>query len=192
MIIKKFLIVFFIIFKSLYAFSQEDTLIIKNHYINSFPQHANILINDTLKGLTPFRYFDSLKTGDVIKIKLKGYMEELYIIQSADELLNKTFILQPLNSGSNINKKLVFENNNINFNKKRKLIPVIVSGLLTVVSAYLSYTFKVKANGYYEDYQRTGDNSFLDKTKKYDLYSGISLVTFQVSLGFFIYYLLID
>lgn len=192
MIICKFKILIFIVFISVYAFSQEDTLIIKSHYINTFPQNANVFVNDTFKGMTPFRYFDLLKVGDVIKIKLKGYREESLIIQSSDELLNKNFVLQSLNPGKNNNKNIVFENKNINFNQKRKLIPIIISGLFTAASAFLSYNFKAKANDYYDDYQRTGDNSFLDKTKKFDLYSGISIGTFQISLGFLIYFLLIE
>jgi hypothetical protein len=53
------------------------------------------------------------------------------------------------------------------------------------------YILTTLANDNYDEYLKTGDRSKLDKTKRYDLFSGISLAAFQAGLAGLIYFLLI-
>lgn len=70
------------------------------------------------------------------------------------------------------------------------LFQVLLGGIVVLggVSAY----FKLKADDYYDDYRRTGDESLLDKTDAYDTISGISFGLLQVNFGFLIYKFLVE
>lgn len=78
------------------------------------------------------------------------------------------------------------------FKTPRKFLPIAVSSFLTAGSGIMSFYFKQLANDKYDEYQLTGDASLLDKKRKYDIISGISLVVFQVALAGLIYFLIIE
>jgi hypothetical protein len=48
------------------------------------------------------------------------------------------------------------------------------------------------SNDKYDEYQNTGDASLLDKKRKYDIISGISLAVFQIGLAGLVYFLIIE
>jgi len=173
----------------------KDSLTIDYNYINSVPQNAGIYINDSLAGETPFRFinyaFDTSK-GLEITIKLEGYIEYSLKITAEDLPLNKTIELVPVNKLSLKDNNLVRENNNDFFKSPRKIVPIVVTSVVTAGSGVLSYYFKKLANDRYDEYLATGSQKKFDQTKKYDLYSGLCLAAFQIGLAAFIYFLLID
>lgn len=59
---------------------------------------------------------------------------------------------------------------------------------LGVTAAY----FKLKADDRFDQYKKSKEQKYLDDTRKFDWYSGISFSVLQVNLGFLIYYFLIE
>lgn len=172
----------------------RDSLTINYNYINSFPQDAAVYLNDSLAGYTPYRFLLEPKDSSVsyrIVIKLKDYFDYSYSFKAGDMPVNQTFFLIPLGKNSKLSNP-VLENQNSYFKTPRKVIPITISALLTAASGISAYYFKDQANNKYDDYLNSGDPSLLDKTRKYDLISGISLVLFQVGLVGLIYFLLME
>jgi len=67
---------------------------------------------------------------------------------------------------------------------------LIVAGSVAVVSGALSAYLKTRADNYYDDYRISGDGATLDRVRRYDLLSGITLGVTELSLGYFIMELL--
>lgn len=189
---------YIIIFLSLFVLSIQaqtrDSLTINYNYINSFPQNAAVYLNDSLAGYTPYRFLLEAKDSSAsyrIVIKLKGYFDYSYTFKAGDMPVNQTFFLIPAGKSSKLSNP-VMENQNSYFKTPRKVIPITISALLTAVSGISAYYFKDQANNKYDDYLNYGDPALLDKTRKYDVISGISLVLFQVGLAGLIYFLLME
>ena len=173
----------------------KDSLTIDYSYINTIPQNAGVFLNDSLAGETPFRFinyaFDSSK-GLEITIKLEGYIDYSFNVTEADLPLNKIVNLVPVNKLTIRENKQVEVNDNNYFKSPRKVVPIVVSSVITAGSGVLSYYFKKLANDRYDEYLATGDQKKFDQTKKYDLYSGLFLAAFQIGFAALIYFLLID
>jgi hypothetical protein len=172
----------------------RDSLTINYNYINSFPQDAAVYLNDSLAGHTPYRFLLEPKDSSVsyrIVIKLKDYFDYFFTFKAIDIPLNQTFFLIPLSKSYKLSNQ-VLENKNSYFKTPRKVMPITISALLAAVSGISAFYYKDQANNEYDDYLNSGDPALLDKTKKYDLISGISIVLFQVGLAGLIYFLLIE
>ena len=196
----KILIIIFVILVHLLIpsqiFSQSiDSLVIEYNYINTFPQNAEVYIDEYFMGNTPLHFIsnkDSAKARTV-KIKLDGYKDYIYKAGEDEAVINKTFILVSSDKTQlKTDRKLVLESKGSFFKSKRKLAPIILTAGFTVGSAVLSYYFEHLANQKYDEYLLTSNSATLDKTHKYDLISGISLATFQIGFASLIYFLLID
>jgi hypothetical protein len=191
-VLKKLLILFFFVLPSLCYSQNSDSLELPYHFINSVPQNAEVYINGSLSGLTPYRI--EYKPGDSVRIRidilLKNYNDVNYTIQPGEKL-NRTFLLVPQSTTVN-RDKIVFENKSQYFKSSRRIIPIILSSVIAGGTAVLSYCLKKRANEFYDDYRLTGSQSMLDKAKQYDVYTGISISVMQVSLGGLIYFLLIE
>jgi len=174
------------------SFAQiPDSLIIPYHYINSFPQNAAIYLNDSLLGFTPLRLFAPAVHGlnGCLSIRKNGYRDYLLRFPAGDSLINKTFYLLSLNHRR---ENLVKQDESGFFKKQRKTIPIIAGGALTLGASVSAYYFKTLANEKYSEYLRTGFRTLLAQTKRYDLYSGISLAVLQLGMVALIYFLFID
>ncbi len=68
--------------------------------------------------------------------------------------------------------------------------PALIGSAL-VLGGAAAY-FKIEADETFEEYEKTMDQSLMDKTDRYDLYSGIALGALQVNFGYLIYKLLIE
>ncbi len=71
-------------------------------------------------------------------------------------------------------------------------MPIVITSILTAGAGILSYYFKKLANDNNDTFNTTGDQTALDRKKKYDLISGISLGAFQVSFAGLLYFLFVD
>lgn len=194
-ILKSYIIVLLILIGSL-SFSQEkDSLTINYNLINSIPQDAGIYFNGNYMGNTPYRFMFSpadSANGIAVVLKMKGYVDFSFKVNKEDQPLNKTINLISAGKNSTVkDKKLVIENKSSLFKSPRKLVPIALSSLVAGSGAILGFVFKSKANDLYDEYVNTGNRSKLDDTKKYDLYSGLSLAAFQVGFTALIYFLLI-
>ena len=182
----KFLLLFFLTIPILLFSQSEDSLTIKYNYISSIPQNAEVYLEDTLAGFTPYRFSPELNPSS-LKLKLTGYNESVFIPDSYP--FNKTIVLIPV-SGKRLSP-LVEENKSTEFKTKRKIVPVVLFSALTAGAVISSYYFKKIANDNYDEYVLNHNQSSLDKTKKYDLISGISIGFFQAGLAGLLYYLFI-
>ena len=75
------------------------------------------------------------------------------------------------------------------FKTKRNYGLIIGTGLVTLLGGFSAVQFKNIANNSYDNYQITLNNSELDKSNKYDIYSGIGLAVMQIAFIGFIYIL---
>ena len=69
---------------------------------------------------------------------------------------------------------------------------VLFPATIALGAGVAAVMLKQHADGLYADYLRTGDESLLSQTKKYDIYAGVSLALLQVGLGYFMYRLLAE
>ncbi|MBI3189020.1 MAG: PEGA domain-containing protein [Ignavibacteriales bacterium] len=69
-------------------------------------------------------------------------------------------------------------------------LPMYLTASGAVLSGAVAAYFKLKADNLYKDYDRTGDQSVLDKVKTYDTISGIALGVCEINLGLLTYILL--
>jgi hypothetical protein len=175
---------------------QEDSLVINYCYINSIPQNAHVYLNDTLIGQTPVRFSPGVidTTGkSKIVIKLDGYYDYVLTVEKESLPLNKTiYLTAQAGKVTSLYNHLVMENEDTYFKSPRKILPIAVSAVIALGSGILSYYFKQQANNKYDEYQNTGDPSLLDKKRKYDIISGISLAVFQIGLAGLIYFLIME
>ena len=72
----------------------------------------------------------------------------------------------------------------------RSAAPVIVATAVAVVSGAASAYLKTRADTYYENYRGSPDGATLDRVRRYDLFSGITLGVAELSLGYLIVELL--
>ena len=69
-------------------------------------------------------------------------------------------------------------------------LPMYLTSSAAVLSGAVAAYFKLKADNLYKDYDRTGDQSVLDKVKTYDTISGVALGVCEINLGLLTYILL--
>jgi hypothetical protein len=176
-------------------YAQSDSLKIDYGFINSIPQNAEVYVNGRHWGETPFRFtkasIDSLSSVN-ITIKLKDYIDYSFTLNVSEMPVNKTITLVPKNKLSLKEESSVEENTVNYFKTPRKIIPIVISSAVTAGSGILSYYFKKLADDNYDEYLATGNRDKFDKTKKYDIYSGVFLAAFQVGFAALIYFLLLD
>lgn len=167
-----------------------DSVKINYNFIDSYPQNANVLIDDELIGNTPlfFVWQDSLFPKR-LTVSLKGFTDESTAIND-NQLLNKKFILVP--AGKRSIQNLVKENKQTYFKEPRKVASIVISSLLTTGSGFAAFYFKSLASDNRKEYEEFGDQSSLDRKEKYDLLGGVSLVAFQLGFGALIYFLFLD
>jgi hypothetical protein len=159
------------------------------YFINSNPFNAEVFYGDSLLGLTPIRFTSSDKLTGNIFLKKKGYKEETFNLNEYNFEKGINIYLKSLFA---IEEKIVIKDKGINFTKKRSLTGILASGFVALSSGLLAYTTKEKANDFYNQYLDNRSQSNLDKSNKYDLYSGISLVLMQVSVVGLIYFLFLQ
>jgi hypothetical protein len=177
------------------VYSQEvkldpDSVRITYNYINTNPQSAEVLVNDTLAGATPYRSYIPFKKGDLIRLRYPGFLEERINITEDDEFIYRHIDLISLKTiVSRPRPSFVLDDTPVFFPKKRKYLPIAISSILAVTGGILAYKFKQDANEKYDDYLLTGDKGLLEHSEKLDTYSGVSLGISIVSLGTAVYYL---
>jgi len=142
-------------------------------YLDSEPQDAEVIANDTVLGYTPL--FIPMHYTEVTLNKLSYQSRNLELERDKTSQVIKL--------------DFVGKHEEISFYKK-PIFKYLLGGIV-VLGAATAY-FKIKADDSFSDYQRTTNNSFLDDTHKYDLLSGIAFGALQVNLGVLIYYFLSD
>jgi PEGA domain len=142
-------------------------------YLKTNPPDAYVYSSDSLIGSSPL--FISPKFNK-LSLSKPGYE-------------NKIVYLNNMPENNTIKLKYTGENNGISFYEKD--IFKILVGSLVLLGGTTAY-FKLKADKRYDLYQTTGEQSYLDKTRKFDLISGITMGALQINFGVLIYYFLTD
>jgi len=190
--------------KSLLAWENENEVISLNlsqdttinvyfkyyYYFNTDPFNASVFNNDSLLGLTPFRFFSDDELSGNLLIKKKNYRDFVF------DLKNYSF-----ETGANINLQskgkvnindIVYKNRGTQFKTKRSLYTIIGLGAASIVGGYFAINFKNKANEAYDSYVTSGNSAQLTESNSNDTYFVISLVLMQLAVGGLIYVLFFD
>ena len=184
-------IIFIIFILQTECYAQQDTLIMKDtietdyyYFFNSNPFNANVLYKDSLIGITPLRFYSSEKLGGNIVFKKTDFKDLTF------DLKNYNFEKGiEVNLDKIYNFNLVEKDRLSQFKTKRNYGLIIGTGLVTLLGGFSAVRFKNIANNSYDNYQITLNNSDLDKSNKYDIYSGIGLAVMQIAFIGFIYFL---
>lgn len=173
-----------------YSQDSTDALLMNYNYINSIPQNAAVYVNGTFTGNTPlfFLWGDSTRSNEV-NIMLEGFSAEKFNV-APGEKVNKTFTLSPTGKTKLLNQ--VKQDRSTYFAKPRKVVPIVLTGLVALGSGAAAFYYKKLASDNREKYELEGDQDALDKKGKYDVLSGVSLVVFQIGFGALMYYLFLD
>lgn len=192
---RKFIQILFLFTGLIYSCSLSaqvnDSLVLPYYLIDSSPQNAGVYIDGILFGETPQRVLLTDSTEKKVVVKLKGYLEYSFNISHSDMPANKKITLIP-STGNNVKKTLVEENRGYYFSHPRKIIPITVSALITAASGISAYYFKSLAINNNDDYNIHHDPSSLDRKRKYDIISGVSLGVLEIGFSALLYYLLLD
>lgn len=186
----KIFISIFIICPFIIFGQNSDSVKIDYNFIDSYPQNAEVKVNDVFIGNSPvfFQWSDST-FPKTIKINMDGFSEQTEVINS-NSLINKKYTLVP--KGKRLLTDIVKEDKQTYFKEPRKVFPLVVSSIITAGSGIAAFYFKSLASDNRKHFETFGDNESLDNKKKYDLLGGVSLVALQLGFGALMYFLFLD
>lgn len=142
-------------------------------FVDSSPQDAAIIYNDSIVGYTP--QFITLQNATSIHLKKGSSLTNI----DYDALLN--------NKIQKIDFKPEIKTQSFTDSPWFK----VLLGSAAALGATAAY-FKLNADKKYDDYLIKKDRSILDEVDRLDLYSGIALGLLQVNIGYMIYRFLND
>ena len=171
------------------AQSKDSTAVLYHYYINSSPFNAEVYYKDSLIGLTPVRLTTQEKLSGNIVFKKKNFQNSVFDLAEYNFDKGVEIILKSLLPSE---EKIVLKNRETDFAKKRNFGMLALSGFAALTSGTFAYNLKQKANDFYNHYldDRNPDN--LDKSKRYDVFYGISVGILQASIAGLIYFLLLE
>ncbi|MBI1805967.1 MAG: PEGA domain-containing protein [Ignavibacteria bacterium] len=152
------------------------------YHITSEPYGATVRFHDSIIGVTPL-YFTGYVQQNFVSLSKDGF-EETTIPLSGDPR-EVHVILKPLR-GFSRDKSSDY----LSFDQSKNPVPIYITTGATVLSGVAAAYFKIKADGYYDEYRRTYDPGTLDQVHRYDVVSGISLAASEISLLVLTYLLL--
>lgn len=160
------------------------------YYFNSVPFNADIFFNDTLFGITPFRYLSEEKLTGNLVFRKSNYKDLLFNLDKYN--FEKGVTVKLISKGKESVNDLVSKNKGTQFKTKRNLFYILGFGTLSLTGAFLSVNFKDKSNNNYDKYLITGDKYYLDESNKNDKYFIASIILMQLAIGGLIYFLFFD
>lgn len=140
--------------------------------ISTTPDDAELLADSVYFGRTPAKipYISKLT------LRKKGFAEREIYPAETDQMQNFELVrLAPPN------KESFFQTNTF----------TLVSAAIIVLGGTAAY-LKIQADGQFEEYQRTGNDTYLSKTRQYDLYSGLAFGVMQINFGYLVYKFLVN
>ncbi|MBI5021601.1 MAG: hypothetical protein HZB59_09205 [Ignavibacteriales bacterium] len=145
------------------------------------PFNAAVYKNDLLVGRTPMTIGEWEKDMK-IKLTLNGYRDSTISIVT-NEFLPKIF-LQQLTPPDGKSNPIFLDSDGTD-----KLLPVYIAGGTAIVSGVTAAYYKIQADKFYKEYRSSKNNQLLDRVKRFDTVSGISLAVSQVSIAILSYLL---
>lgn len=149
--------------------ADNKTLIIT---ISTVPADAEIIVDTLLIGRTPAK----IPYVSKLSLRKKGFAELEISPKMTDRIQNFELIrLAPPD------KESFFQSNTF----------TLVSAAIIVLGGTAAY-LKIQADGHFEEYQNTGNDTYLSKTRQYDLYSGLAFGVMQINFGYLVYKFLVN
>ena len=145
----------------------------KKIFVDSRPQDAAIIQDDSILGYTP--QFVEINPKEQVELK-KGTALDMFNYKSLFINKYQKIDFKPLPEMPNFTESVLFK---------------ILLGSATVFGATAAY-FKLKADKKYDEYVATQNRSTFDTVNRYDIYSGIALGLLQINVGYLIYRFLTD
>ena len=170
----------------LFAHQAKDTLNLEDKifFINSIPYNAEVYSYNKIIGLTPVRIYSDSLLEKQLTMKKPNYFDSTFILKSNNLLIE----LRPIKD----KEEFVKTNYHRYFKKQKNFILIGSISLFSLGNGISSYLLKNKANDYYNEYVNTLNRDFLDKSKRYDVYSGVTLALLQAGLAYVVYLLFFD
>lgn len=152
--------------------------------VHSIPYGARIFHENAFKGETP----SVLRTRDLlagnIHLTKEGYEDAMFDLSRWNGGIIKLALTPRRGVGQRVDP-LDVESSEI-----RHKTPILISGIVGIVSGVAAVYFKQEADESFSEYQRTLDPKLLSRTDRYDTISGVSLVALEISLTSLAYLLL--
>ncbi len=148
--------------------------------ITSEPAGAEVLLGDSLLGTTPLLAMVP-RSASRLDFRRAGYEPQSAMLR--DGLSDYRVVLVPREAMGGPDPLPALQAGG-----GKTYTPVLIAAGSAVVAGAASAWLKNLADRSYEEYRSTGDGSTLDRVRRYDILSGISLVAAEISLG----YLVID
>ena len=159
-------------YKFAYTFVENGA---NQHLIQTIPGDVEVIVGDSLVGRTPL-YISQIDPSTNIILQKYGYQR---ITLNG---INKVNIPVELTKSFPMQNQTKFTESNWFY---------ILLGSAALLGATAAY-FKAEADSNFDEYEKTDDKSFLDKTDRFDTYSGIALGALQINFGVLIYEFLTD
>jgi hypothetical protein len=158
---------------------------VPRYLIQSAPDGADILMGDSLAGITPSVIrISSPREERPIRLRKEGY--ELATISLAQVTRGVIAVDLSRTWHSGNHRESIFREDETN----GKNLRLYITGAATVLSGVASAYFKVQADNRYDDYLRSGNPALRSETSRLDAASGVALAITQLGLGLFTYFLL--
>lgn len=142
-------------------------------FLRTIPDNADVYSRDSLLGSTPMSLY-----RNVARVEIKKTNYKPVFMTSGEIAQNPVVELEFMGKkpSESFFKTDMF-----------KILLGTAVGLGTTAVYY-----KMKANDTYDQYNLTKDGALLDRTNRYDLYSGIAFGALQVNFGALIYFFLVN
>jgi hypothetical protein len=156
--------------------------------LDSEPRHAEVFSGDSLLGRTPLRLSRTLLGGLTVWYpsrdawNAQALRPDTTAVSAELGVLLLRFSVRELFGAMPAGRA-----RSLDEGWSIPLTGVMLPAGLSLAAGVAAVMLKQHADGLYDDYLLTGDESLLSQTKKYDIYAGVSLALLQVGLGYFIY-----
>ena len=149
------------------------------YHLTSDPYGADVYLNDSLIGQTPLLFSTHSERG-IVMLRKEGFENVEFPLTTEGGMLHSTLV-----STSGLTPSALVDGQQV-----KSMTPVYLSSGAAIIGGTLAAYFKIKADGYYNDYRNTGDEAALDRVRRFDTISGVALVTSEISLLMLSYFLL--
>jgi hypothetical protein len=156
------------------------------YYLNTVPSGAGVFLGDSLAGITPLVFADSLLgSGSVLALRKEGY-EEARVGVGELSRGSLIFPLSMLPGGGPVMQAPALGIDS------RDHLRLHLSGYSTLFFGLMTAYLKSRADEANQAFLRTQDPAFLARRDRLDHQAAISIIATEIALGLFIYFLLLE
>ncbi len=175
--------------------SAGDTVLVRPEFItlckiSSSPQGARVLLADSLLGNTPFVLRMHSGQRFHLSIEQDGYFPA-FLVCDTNSPRRHHVVLQ---RDQEFWQRYLQESMQRQRYKTRTRRNAVIAAGVSISAGIASILLRQQADRYYGRYQAVLDSrkmdAYLDKTRRYDLYSGAAFALFEVSFGLGFYFFL--